>query len=75
MTLQTQPVQRLEQVPAFVEGSEAADFIEGVRKVVYDLVRRALVKLSYHRLCKADKESVQRFMGMVTGSQGHSPRA
>ena len=45
MTLQTQRVQRLEQFRAFLEGSEAVDFVEGDREGVYFLIRRTLVKL------------------------------
>ena len=43
MTLQTQRVWSLEQVRAFVEGSEAVDFAGGDRDGVYTLVRRTLV--------------------------------
>ena len=67
VTLQTQRVQTLEQVRAFLEGSEAVDFVEGDRGGVYDLVRRTLVKLRYHRLGKSDKGLVKRYLGKVTG--------
>ena len=67
VTLQTQRVRSLEQVRAFLEGSEAVDFVEGDRAGVYDLVRRTLVKLRYHRLGKPDKGLVRRYLGKVTG--------
>ncbi|MCY4501981.1 MAG: hypothetical protein OXE57_10515 [Alphaproteobacteria bacterium] len=67
VTLQTQRVQSLEQVRAFLEGSEAADFVEGDREGVYDLVRRTLVKLRYHRLGKPDKGLVRQYPGKVAG--------
>ncbi len=67
VTLQTQRVQTLEQVRAFVEGSEAVDFAGGDRAGVYTLVRRTLVKLDYHRLGKADKGLVRRYLAKVTG--------
>ena len=67
VTLQTQRVRSLEQVRAFLEGSEAVDFVEGDRAGIYDLVRRTLVKLRYHRLGKADKGLVRRYLGKVTG--------
>ena len=67
MTLQTQRVQSLEQVCAFLEGNEAVDFVEGDREGVYDLVRRTLVKLRYHRLGKPGKGLVKRYLGKVTG--------
>ena len=52
MTLQSQRVQSLELIRAFLEGSEAAALVEGDREDVYDLVRRTLVKLGHHRLVK-----------------------
>ena len=67
VTLQTQRVRTLEQVRAFVEGSEAVDFAGGDREGVYTLVRRTLVKLDYHRLGKPDKGLVKRYLGKVTG--------
>ena len=53
-TLQT------EQVRTFLEGSEAVDFDEGEREGVYDLVRRTLVRLDYHRLVKPDQRLMRR---------------
>ena len=67
VTLQTQRVRSLEQVRAFLEGSEAVDFVEGDRAGVYGLVRRTLVQLEYHRLGKPDKGLVRRYLGKVTG--------
>ena len=67
VTLQTQRVQTLEQVRAFVEGSESVDFACGDRAGVYTLVRRTLVRLEYHRLGKADKGLVKRYLAKVTG--------
>ena len=67
MTLQTQRVQTLEQVRAFVEGSEAVDFASGDRAGVYTLVRRTLVKLDYPRLGKPDRGLVKRYLAKVTG--------
>ena len=67
VTIQTQRVQTLEQVRAFVEGSEAVDFASGDRAGVYTLVRRTLVKLDYHRLGKPDRGLVKRYLAKVTG--------
>ena len=55
MTLQTQRVRTLEQVRAFVEGSESVDFAEGDREGAYALARRTLVQLGYHRLDNAEQ--------------------
>ncbi len=67
MTLQTERVRTLDQVRAFVEGSEAVDFAGGEREGVYTLVRRTLVKLDYHRLGKPGKGLVRRYLAKVTG--------
>ena len=67
MTLQTQRVRTLEQIRAFLEGSESVDFAGGDREGVYALVRRTLVRLRYHRLSKPDKGLVKRYLGKVTG--------
>ena len=61
MTLQTERVRTLDQVRAFVEGSEAVDFTGADRGSVYEFVRRALVRLDYGQLGKSDKELVRRF--------------
>ena len=67
VTVQTERVRTLEQVRAFLEGSEAVDFVESEREGVYDLVRRTLVRLDYHRLGKQDKGLVRRYLGKGTG--------
>ena len=82
VTLQTERVQTLEQVRAFVEGSEAVDprtrfrghklsrgraFTGAGRESVYEFVRRALVRLGYERLGKWDKGLVRRYLAKVTG--------
>ena len=67
VTLQTERVRSLEEVRAFVEGSEAVDFVVSDRAGIYRLVRRTLVRLEYHRLGKAGKGLVKRYLGKVTG--------
>ena len=67
MTPQTQRRRMLEQVRAFVEGSEAVDLAEGDREGIYALVRRTLVQLTYHRLAKPRKGLVKPYFGKVTG--------
>ncbi len=67
MTLQVERVRSLEEVRAFVGGSEAVDFAISDRVGIYTLVRRTLVRLEYHRLGKADKGLVKRYLGKVTG--------
>ena len=48
VTLQTERVRTLDQVRAFVEGSEAVDFTGADRESVYEFVRRALVRMLLH---------------------------
>ena len=67
VTLQTERVRTLDQVRAFVEGSEAVDFTGADRESVYEFVRRTLVRLSYERLGKPDKGLVRRYLAKVTG--------
>ena len=67
VTLQTERVRTLEQVRAFMEGSEPVDFAGAGREGIYALVRRTLVPLDYHRLGKSDKGLVRRYLGKVTG--------
>ena len=67
VTLQTERVRTLDQVRAFVEGSEAVDFAGAERESVYEFVRRALVRLDYERFGKSDKGLVRRYMAKVTG--------
>ena len=62
VTLQTERVQTLDQVRAFVEGSEAVDFTGADRECVYEFVRRALVRLDYAELGKSDKGLVRRYL-------------
>ena len=67
VTLQTERVRTLDEVRAFVEGSEAVDFAVSDREGIYRLIRRTLVRLEYHRLGKPDKGLVKRYLGKVTG--------
>ena len=67
MTLKTQRVRTLDQVRAFLDGSESVDFADTDREGVYALVRGTLVRLNHHRLGKPDKGLVKRYLGKVTG--------
>ena len=62
VTLQTERVRTLDQVRAFVEGSEAVDFTGPTGGRVYEFVRRVLlVRLDYGQLGKSDKGLVRRY--------------
>ena len=67
VTLKTQRVRTLDQVRAFLDGSESVEFADADREGVYALVRATLVRLNYHRLSKPDKGLVKRYLGKVTG--------
>ena len=47
VTLQIERFRTLDQVCAFVEGSEVVDFTGADRESVYEFVRRTLVRLDY----------------------------
>ena len=47
VTPRTERVRTLDQVRAFVEGSEAVDFMGADRGSVHEFVRRTLVRLDY----------------------------
>ena len=67
MTMATERLASLEQVRAFVEGSEGLDFAVADRSSRNDFVRRMLVKFDYAALGKADKGLMKRFLGKATG--------
>ena len=67
VTMATERLESLEQVRAFVEGSDGLDFIGSDRPSRNDFVRRVLVKFGHGTLGKADKGLVKRFLGKATG--------
>ena len=56
-----------DQLRAFLEGNEPADFELTDRGSAYAFIRRTLVRFEYHRLRKPDKGLVSRFLEKVTG--------
>ena len=67
MTLQTGRLRTMEQVRAFVEGSEPVDYKPKDRASAYAFVRRTLVGLRYDRLGRADRGCVRAYIGKVCG--------
>ena len=57
----------LEQVRAFLDGNEPADFELAGRTSAYAFVRRTLVRFEYHGLGRPDRGLVKRFIEKVTG--------
>ena len=67
MTLQIERLRTIEQLKAFVAGSAPMDCKPLDRESAYDFVRRTLVTFDYHRLGKADRGCVRRYVVKVTG--------
>lgn len=67
VTLQTRRLQTLEQVRAFLEGSEALDIEVHQREAGYAFVADTLRQFGYTRLGKADKGLIIRYLCRITG--------
>ena len=67
MTLQSQRLQTMEQVRAFLEGSEAVDYEHRDRESAYAFVRQMLVRIRYETLGRRDRGAVLRFLAKATG--------
>ena len=67
VTLRTERIRTLEQVRAFLGGSEPVDFGLDDRDSAYLFVRRSLERFRYHRLGKPDKGLVRAYLAKVTG--------
>ena len=67
MKLKTQGLQTLEQVGAFLEGSQPLGFDAPARETAYAWIADELRRLNYPRLGKANKGLVRRYLEKVTG--------
>ena len=67
MTLRTEQIRTLDQIRAFLDGSELTDFRFTGRDSAYDFVRRTLVRFEFHGLKRDEKGLVKRFIEKVTG--------
>lgn len=67
MTLQTERLRSMEQVRAFVEGSESVDHTPGGRACAYAFVRRTLARFGYARLSRADWGWLRAYIDKVSG--------
>lgn len=67
VTLQTQGLQTLEQLRAFLEGSQSLGFEVASRETAYDFIAQTLRRFGYARLGKADKGLVRHYLCKVTG--------
>ena len=67
MTLQTERLRTMEQVRAFVEGSEPVDYKPQDRASAYAFVRRTLVRFDHHLLGRAERGCLRAYVGKVCG--------
>ncbi|WP_419942443.1 integrase [Candidatus Palauibacter sp.] len=67
VTLRTERIRTLDEVRAFLEGSEPVDFTLNDRDSAYVFVRRSLERLRYHGLGRPDKGLVKAYLAKVTG--------
>ena len=67
LRLDIERLRTLEEVRDVLAGSEPVDFHFTDRRGAYDFITRALRRLSYGGLSKADKGVVRRFVAKVTG--------
>ena len=67
MTLQTERLRTIEQVRAFVEGSEPVDYRPQDRASAYAFVRRTAAAFEYHLPGRVDKGIVRVCIGKVCG--------
>jgi len=67
VTLQTQGLQTLEQLRAFLEGSQPIDFDVPQREAANDFIAQTLRRFGYARLGKTNKGLVRRYLCKVTG--------
>ena len=67
VTLQTERLRTMEQVRAFVEGSEPVDYKPEDQAARYAFVRKTAVKFDYHLLGRADRGCVRAYIGKVCG--------
>ena len=75
MTLQTQGLQTLEQVRAFLEGAGSVEFEAHDREAAYGFIAQALTRFRYFHLVRAEKGLAVRYLCKVTGfSRQHMTR-
>ncbi len=71
MTLGTERIRTLDDIRAFLVGSDGADIIPHDRKAAYKFIERTLVRFRYHfGLSRAGKGLVRRYLAKVTGYSG-----
>lgn len=67
VTLKTPGLQGLEQVRAFLEGTQPLGFAAPSREAAYEWIAAELRRFAHPHLDKADKGLFRRYLGKVTG--------
>ena len=67
VTLLTHRLQTLEQVRAFLDGTDAVELVAADRQAAYGFISHALKHLRYQHLGKRDRGLITRYVGRVTG--------
>ena len=67
VTLQTERLCTVDQINAFLEGSDPVDYSPEDRDGIYEFVRRTLVGIGYARLGRIGKGAVREYLGKTTG--------
>lgn len=67
VTLLTDRLQTLEQVRAFLDGTDAIELAAADRQAAYDFICHALKHFRYQRLGKVERGLITRYLGRVTG--------
>ena len=67
VTLLTHRLQTLEQVRAFLDGTDAIELAAADRQAAYDFISQALKHFRYQRLGKVERGLITRYLGRVTG--------
>ena len=67
VTLQTEGLQTVEHIRAFLQGSQPLGFEVCSREAANDLIAQTLRRFGYARLGKADKGMLRRYLCKVTG--------
>ena len=67
VTLLTHRLQTLEQVRAFLDGTDAIELAVADRQAAYDFISQALKHFRYQCLGKVERGLITRYLGRVTG--------
>ena len=67
VTLQTERINTVDQINAFLEGNEQVDYLPQERDDAYEFVRRTLVRIGYGRVGRSGKGAVREYLGKTTG--------